>query len=60
MEHLHEVARAAGCVLVGLEVSSENSAALRLYEGLGYRIVGRRPNYYNDGSGALLMSLRLA
>ncbi len=42
-----------------LEVSAQNHAALRLYESSGFRVVGRRPKFYNDGSDALLMDLLL-
>ncbi|MBI4349380.1 MAG: ribosomal protein S18-alanine N-acetyltransferase [Elusimicrobia bacterium] len=60
LSRLHEAAREAGCSLVGLEVSATNRSAIALYESAGYRVVGRRPKYYHDGSDALLMSLRLA
>ena len=40
---------------VELEVSERNAPARRLYERLGFKIVGRRPKFYNDGSDALLM-----
>lgn len=59
MRHLHERARAGDCGVVTLEVSAVNRPALALYTRLGYEIVGRRPKYYNDGSDALLMTLRL-
>ncbi|MBI5201208.1 MAG: GNAT family N-acetyltransferase [Elusimicrobia bacterium] len=57
---LHELAKEGGCELSGLEVSAANAPAIALYTSSGYRVVGRRPKYYNDGSDALLMSLRLA
>ena len=60
LARLHELARAGGCELSGLEVSAANAPAIALYSSSGYRVVGRRPKYYNDGSDALLMSLRLA
>lgn len=60
MRHLHARALSEGCVLTTLEVSAVNEPALRLYEGLGYRIVGRRRKYYNDGSDALLMTRHFA
>ena len=35
-----------------------NGAAIRLYERLGFRVMGRRPKYYADnGEDALLMGL---
>lgn len=56
LEHLHARALAEGCARMTLEVSSRNEPALRLYARKGYRIVGSRSKYYNDGSDALLMS----
>lgn len=57
---LLEEARAAGCVKASLEVGEGNLPARRLYETEGFRIVGRRMKYYNDGSDALLMDKGLA
>ena len=59
MRHLHCKASKAGCSLVTLEVSASNFAAIRLYEKLGYKAVGRRPEYYKDRTPALLMNLEL-
>lgn len=42
-----------------LEVSSENSAAIALYEQLGYRVFGRYSEYYDDKSDALRMQKRI-
>lgn len=46
-----------------LEVRASNQAARRLYEQQGFRVDGRRRNYYRDRDGrcedALLMSLML-
>jgi len=36
-----------------LEVRADNVAARRLYEGLGFRLTGRRRGYYADGGDAL-------
>lgn len=39
-----------------LEVRQSNDAARKLYETLGYKLYGRRPNYYsNNGEDALIM-----
>lgn len=54
---LVEEGRALGCSKIALEVSERNAAARRLYEAAGCRIVGRRPKFYADGSGAILMDL---
>ncbi len=50
---------AAGAVVVFLEVSVKNTAALALYTRAGFAEVGRRPSYYSDGSDALVMRLEL-
>jgi len=41
----------AGVMEVFLEVSVENTAARGLYAHLGFREVGRRPDYYEDAVG---------
>lgn len=52
-----EEARGAGAVQVTLEVRAGNRSAQSLYEGFGFKIVGRRPRFYSDGEDALLMNL---
>jgi ribosomal protein S18 acetylase RimI-like enzyme len=47
-------ARAAGARQIWLHVDAENAAAIRLYEANGYRIEGRRENYYPLGRAALI------
>jgi ribosomal-protein-alanine N-acetyltransferase len=39
-------ARAAGARKATLEVRESNTAAIRLYESVGFRVVARRPRYY--------------
>ncbi|MDE2236768.1 MAG: GNAT family N-acetyltransferase [Elusimicrobia bacterium] len=50
-------AQAAGCARLTLEVSERNASALAFYRACGFRVVGRRPKFYNDGAGAVLMDL---
>ena len=40
---------------INLEVRESNLAAQSLYEGLGFRVCGRRPNYYENRETAILM-----
>ena len=51
-EHLTEE---AGKLFLRLEVSVENSAAIRLYESMGYQPFGIYRNYYEDDNDALRM-----
>jgi ribosomal-protein-alanine N-acetyltransferase len=53
-------ARSWGSSKLTLEVGAANAPALRLYERAGFRIVGRRPKFYNDRSDAILMDRDLS
>ncbi len=44
-----------GASTISLEVEAENVAGRTLYEGMGFRQVGRRPNYYGQGKDALIL-----
>jgi [ribosomal protein S18]-alanine N-acetyltransferase len=46
LEHVLGEAVAAGATKATLEVRASNSAALHLYERLGFHVAARRPNYY--------------
>ena len=60
LRHMIDRAEEDGCTLVTLEVRSRNSAAMALYEKLGFREVGRRKGYYaRGGEDAVLMDLDL-
>jgi ribosomal protein S18 acetylase RimI-like enzyme len=39
--------------ILRLEVRADNQPAIRLYERLGYRLIGRYAGYYADGTDAL-------
>jgi ribosomal-protein-alanine N-acetyltransferase len=43
-----------------LEVAADNSAALALYESLGFIEIARRPRYYSGAEAALVMQLDLS
>ena len=52
--------REAGLRRIFLEVRPGNQAAIALYDGLGFGVIGRRPRYYqNPVEDALLMALEL-
>ena len=42
-----------------LEVRADNSTAVAFYERSGYRPIGQRPGYYDDGMTALLFARNL-
>ncbi|MGQ7791768.1 GNAT family N-acetyltransferase [Faunimonas sp. B44] len=46
-------ARDAGKRTLRLEVRTDNRRAIRLYEAAGYRPIGTRDDYYEDGAAAL-------
>src|ERR1700738_2906182 len=51
---------AGGVTPAFLEVRPSNAQALKLYEGLGFQVIGRRTGYYFDtGEDALVMEARL-
>lgn len=55
--HLIDEARQAGCAGIALEVRPSNQAALKLYEKLGFALIGRRKRYYPDKEDALVLLL---
>ncbi|MGO1319952.1 MAG: GNAT family N-acetyltransferase [Galactobacter sp.] len=50
-----ERAAAWGAESMMLEVRVDNTGAIGLYEGHGFRIIHTRPGYYADGTDALIM-----
>ncbi len=46
----------SGAKTIFLEVRESNQSARRLYTRLGFQTVGERPNYYNNGETAVVMS----
>ncbi|WEX07665.1 GNAT family N-acetyltransferase [Chelativorans sp. AA-79] len=48
-----EAALARGCPILRLEVREDNARAIGLYRRSGFRPIGRRENYYEDGAPAL-------
>lgn len=59
LDAAENAARQRGCTLMRLEVRQDNARALRLYEQNGYRRIGTKPGYYEDGATALRYEKRL-
>jgi len=55
LEHIEQALKKREIATVSLEVRISNIAAQSLYRGLGYTIVQRLINYYNNGEDAFLM-----
>lgn len=49
-----------GATVIRLEVSRDNRPAIMLYRKLGYRQIGQRESYYQDGEAALRFGKSLA
>ena len=52
LDAVETAARQRRCRVVRLEVREDNAGAVRLYERLGYRLIGHYPHYYQDGTHA--------
>jgi len=55
--HLLAEAHREGCTSVVLEVRPSNTAARRLYEGIGFSVIGQRKRYYPNKEDALVLML---
>jgi ribosomal-protein-alanine N-acetyltransferase len=57
LERSLSYARRQGAEYVHLEVRRDNDAAIALYRGMGFEVVGERKGYYTDtGEDALVMA----
>lgn len=60
LERLMQEAKARGAVVCTLEVREGNLPARKLYEKLGFCVVGRRERYYGKDEAALLMDCKIS
>jgi ribosomal-protein-alanine N-acetyltransferase len=56
--HMNNLER-GGARLIFLEVGEDNAAALKVYERLGFKTIGRRENYYKRPSGDRMAALTM-
>ncbi|MAI89008.1 MAG: hypothetical protein CBB65_00820 [Hyphomonadaceae bacterium TMED5] len=54
-----QVACDRDCLRLRLEVRKSNARAISLYERTGFKVIGRKDHYYDDGEDALIMQLDL-
>ena len=59
IEDAERIARERGAARLRLEVREDNPGARRLYESLGFRLIGRRPDYYADGMAAIRLEKQI-
>ncbi len=59
LANLKNVARRSDSECIFLEVRPSNEGAISLYTSEGFEFTGRRPDYYEDGEDAFLMTLDL-
>lgn len=57
MKEIIQIAKSKGADAMILEVRPSNDSALHLYKSLGFKSVGRRRGYYEDGEDAEIMWL---
>jgi len=60
LDAAHKALATQSVTRVLLEVSTDNSAARRLYDQAGYSVIGKRPGYYRNGSDALMLEKSLS
>lgn len=57
---LEDEGRKIGADTISLEVRKSNLSAIKLYEKMGYTVVGERPNFYTKPTeNAILMTLEI-
>lgn len=59
LQYTEQHAANRNCVYLRLEVNEQNRVAIKLYQSLGYRVIGELPAYYEDGGDALKMEKRI-
>ena len=55
MKEIIKISLAKNATAMTLEVRPSNARAIHLYESLGFKSVGRRRSYYEDGEDAEIM-----
>jgi ribosomal protein S18 acetylase RimI-like enzyme len=60
LDEVEKLAASLGAARLSLEVRADNPAAIRLYERSGYRPIGERADYYEDGMSARIFERQLS
>ena len=59
ISNLIKRSNAFGTNLIYLEVKNTNESAKAFYNSMDFKIVGNRPNFYKDGSDAIIFTKKL-
>ena len=60
LTYLISKAKEKKCKHITLEVASQNTIAIHLYEKMGFQKISIRKNYYRNGDNAIIMTLSLS
>ncbi len=52
---IESTVREMHCLELSLEVRTDNTAAIDIYQRHGFVVSSTKPNYYEDGAGALVL-----
>lgn len=58
LEELINLSETNNCTSITLEVNENNLPAISLYENFGFKEVGKRKKYYQNGDSAILMTYK--
>ena len=59
LQNLINISKLQNLKSITLEVAENNLPAIHLYKKFMFKIVGIRPNYYNNETNAILMTKKL-
>ena len=56
LKELLTLSKKSNCLSITLEVNENNDNAISLYNSFGFKTVGKRKKYYQNGDSAILMT----